>query len=102
MIASYENAELLTIITFGLICLSWLSFIWGNANRLNVRLTLFQWSQIYVLGTLVFLSVIIVLGKFIVPDNVDKLLDLLHVNGILRSATLKYQQLLLAIIKPML
>ena len=101
-VASYQNAEYLTIITIGLAILAYLSFIWGNANRLNVRLTLFQWTQIYVLGTMLFLCSVILLGKLIVPDNADSLLDLLHLNGFLHKATLQYQQVLLAILRPIL
>ena len=102
IIANYSNAELLTLLSFGLLCFALLSFIWGNAKQLNKKLTGFQWGQVYFLGLCTFLSAVILLGKFIVPKNADSLLETLHVEGMLRVATMKFQKILLAIIKPMI
>jgi len=84
-------AEILTLITFGLVCLGYLSFVWSNSKRLNIRLSTLDWAQIYFLGLLVFLTGVILLGKLIVPKNADDLLDLLGLEQILRYATLRFQ-----------
>lgn len=84
-------AEILTLITFGLICLGYLSFIWSNSKRLNIRLSTFDWAQIYFFGLLVFLTAVILLGKLIVPNNADDLLELIGLEKVLRYATLRFQ-----------
>lgn len=84
-------AELLTLITFGLLCLGYLSFVWGNSKRLNLRLSTFDWAQIYFFGLLVFLTGVVLLGKLIVPANADDLLHLIGLEHALRYATLRFQ-----------
>ena len=102
LVSDYEIAEILTIISFGLLCLAWLSFIYGNAKKLNKRLTSFQWAQTYILGVICFLAGVILLGKLIVPKNADGLLELLHIDRLLNVMTLKFQQLLLSLIRPLI
>jgi len=95
-------AEMLTLITFGLICLGYLSFVWGNSKRLNVRLSAFDWVQIYVLGLFVFLSAVILLGKMIVPKNAEDLLYMVGLDKPLRYATLRFQWFWQSIIRMMM
>lgn len=94
--------EILTLITFGLICLGYLSFVWGNSKRLNTRLTTFSWFQIYFFGLLVFLTGVVLLGKMIVPKNVDDLLHLIYMYDPLRYVTLRFQAFLQAIVRMMM
>ncbi len=102
LVSDPEWAEILTIMFFGMVCLSYLSFVWGNAKKTNKRLSTFQWGQIYFLAIMVFLSTILIFGKFIVPENSDKLLGMLHVDDLLRKATIQFQKLLLPIIRSLM
>jgi hypothetical protein len=101
-IADPEWAEILTLITMGLLAFAWMSFIWGNAKRLNKRISTFDTGLIYLLGIFTFLCGVIALGKFIVPKNADSLLETLRIYQPLRYITIKFQAILLSIIRPML
>lgn len=99
LVSDHGIAEFLTLITFGLLCLGYLSFVWGNSKQRNTRLTTWHYSQIYFFGVLVFLTGVIILGKLIVPKNVDALLQLLHIEDVLRYASQKYQAFLQGILR---
>ncbi|MFZ5950226.1 MAG: hypothetical protein ACOYXC_05955 [Candidatus Rifleibacteriota bacterium] len=102
LIADPEWAEILTLLTVGGIALAWLSFIWGNAKQQNIRLTTFDWGCIYALGFVTFMCGVIILGNFIVPANAKSLLETLHLDGILRYLTVRFQTLLLSLLRPLL
>lgn len=102
LIADPEWAEIITLLTVGLLALAWLSFIWGNSKRLNTRLSGFDWASIYALGLLVFLCGVILLGKFIVPQNAKSLLETMRLDKVLSYITIRYQMLLLSILRPLL
>jgi hypothetical protein len=102
LIADPEWAEILTLALLFLLSLAWMSFIWGNATRLATRLSPIQWGTIYALGLFCFLSGVIILGKFIVPRNASSLLETLRLEAPLRYLTLKFQQITLSLLRPLL
>jgi hypothetical protein len=99
LVADPEWGEILTIVTIGLLCMSYMSFTWSNAKRLNKRISDFQWAQIYFMGLILFISGSILLGKLIVPANADKLLEILYLDGTLKYLTSKFQSFLLPILR---
>jgi hypothetical protein len=99
LISDPGTGEILTLITIGLICLGYLSFIWGNSKKLNIRLTSLDWAQIYTFGLIVFVTGVILLGKLIVPTNADDLLQMLHIYEPLRYLTTRYQTFLLSLLR---
>ncbi len=102
LISDQGMAEILTLISFGLVCLAYLSFVWGNSKKLNTELTTYDWAQIYFFGLLVFLTGTVLLGKLIVPDNADNLLQMLKLYEPLRYATLRFQIFFQSILRMMM
>ncbi|NCB38728.1 MAG: hypothetical protein EOM80_08160 [Erysipelotrichia bacterium] len=102
IIADPENGEILTLLAIGLLSFFYLSFIWGNGKRLNNELTTFEWGQIYAFGLVVFLCLVIIFGKFFFAQNVDALLDLLGAGPILGYFTVRFQMIILAILRSMM
>jgi hypothetical protein len=102
MIADPYWAEIFTIFIIGLVALAWLSFTWGNAHRLNKRLSTFDWAKIYILGFILFFCGIIIFGKFIVPKNTESLLQVLGADRIIEFLTSYIQPLFLSILKPLI
>ena len=102
LIADPEWAEIATLLILGLTALGYLSFVWGNAHRLNTRLTNFQWAKVYILGFFVFFCGIIIFGKFIVPENTDSLMQTLGTDYVLEWITSYVQAVLLAILRPLI
>jgi hypothetical protein len=78
-LSNISNIYPLAFIFSCVVSVGLLSFIWGNAHSANVRLSSFQWIQIYGLGLVAFLSGILILGFLIVPKNAEGLLDLLRI-----------------------
>lgn len=97
-----ENAEILTLIALCVGSFALLSFIWSNAHQKGLRMTTFQWTQIYSLGTVTFLSGVMVLGKLAFRENSDKLLDLLYLSDPLSFLTRHFQSILLTFIRAMM
>lgn len=102
LIADPEWAEILTLVTISLLCLAYASFVWGNAKQQNKRLSTGEWTMVYGLGMISFLSGILVFGKFVVPQNVDSLLETLRLDQALKYITQKFQAILISIIRPMI
>ncbi|MGM0599673.1 MAG: hypothetical protein ACQETH_07610 [Candidatus Rifleibacteriota bacterium] len=102
LIADPYWAEIITIIILGLGALAWVSFIWGNAHRVNTRLSTFARARIYLLCFLVFFCGIIIFGKFIVPKNTKSLLENLGADRVIEFLTYYIQAFLLAILKPLI
>lgn len=91
--------ELLTIITMGLLCLGYLSFVWGNSQRLNTQPSTLSWAQIYFFGLMVFLLGATLLGKLIVPRNTDELLNMVGLNDLLHYVTVRFQMFMQSLLR---
>ena len=97
-----ENAEILTLIALCIGSFAWMSFIWSNASQKGLKMTTFQWGQIYSLGMLVFLCGVMILGKIFFRENSDKLLDTLYVSAPLTYLTRHFQSVLLTFIRALM
>ena len=102
LIADPEWAEIFTLLTIGLLAFGYMSFIWGNAKQQNIRLSTFDWGIIYTMGFITFICGTITMGKFAFPQNASSILETLGLDGILRYLTVRYQTLLLSLIRPLI
>lgn len=97
-----ENAEILTLVLLCVGSFAWASFIWSNANQKGLKITTFQWAQVYSLGMVVFLSGVMILGKLFFRENSDKLLDTLYLSDPLAYLTRHLQEILLTLIRALM
>jgi len=102
IIASPENAELLTLIMVVLICAGYISFVLSNAKKLDKDLSSFETVLVYTLGILAFVSGATVFGKLFFPANAESLLELLYLKEPLKSLTQSFQLILLTALKSMM
>lgn len=102
ILANPENGEIFTLITVALLCFAYLSFVWGNNQRLGNDLTTFEWGQIYILGIIVFLCGVTVFGKFIFPENIDLFLGMFGLDSALNYLTVRFQAIVLGILRAMM
>ncbi|HNS08948.1 MAG TPA: hypothetical protein PKN29_04560 [Candidatus Ozemobacteraceae bacterium] len=102
IVATPDYAEFLTLIMVILVCTGYISFMYGNAQRLGNDLSGFETMLVYVLGTLIFVSGTTIFGKLFFPANAESLLNLLYLKEPLNSLTLNFQIFLLTVLKAMM
>ncbi|HOI91123.1 MAG TPA: hypothetical protein PLK28_11485 [Candidatus Rifleibacterium sp.] len=99
IVATPDYAELLTLTMVILVCVGYISFLYGNAQRLGNDLSGFETTLVYLLGTLVFVSGTTIFGKLFFPANAESLLNLLYLKEPLNSLTQHFQIFLLTVLK---
>ena len=99
IVATPDYAELLTLTMVILVCVGYISFLYGNAQRLGNDLSGFETALVYLLGTLVFVSGTTIFGKLFFPANAESLLNLLYLKEPLNSLTQHFQIFLLTVLK---
>lgn len=102
IVANIDNAELITMLCIILLGIAYIAHIWKLAGLTGRRFTTWEWIQVYFFGTLVFLCGLTSFAKLLFPENAQKLLELLCLDGVLTYLAKHLQTLLLSIIKTML
>lgn len=98
IVANYENAEIITMLSIIILCVAYLAHIWKLAGLTGRRFSTWEWIQVYFFGIIIFLCSVCSFAKLVFPENAEKLLQLLYLEDTLKFLTKKYQGLLLAII----
>lgn len=99
IIAVRENAQILMMLSVALLCFGYIYHLWRISGLTGRRFSTWEWSHIYILGIIVFLCCACSFAKVFFPDNADRLMSLLYINGLLDDLTIPYQTLLLKIIR---
>ena len=102
LFADFDRARIFTLMITTVVGIGGMSWIWGNAKQANIKLTTFDWIQIYAFGLVAFLSGMLVMGMLIVPDNADALLELIRADGVVNWLTKQVQAFLLWMIRSMM
>lgn len=102
IVADLDNAEIITMLSFVILSVAYLYNMYKNVGLIGRRFSTWEWIQIYALGFLIFLSLSFSFAKLVFPENADKLMSVLGLDGILNFLTVKYQSILLAIIRTMI
>lgn len=102
VLADPENAEIFTLIAIILLSFAYLSFLWGNANRLGNEFSTFQWGIVYTLGAIIFGCCVIILGKFVFPQNIDYIMGLFGISTVLHYITVRCQEVVLAMLRALM
>ena len=101
IVADLDNAEIITMLTIGLICFGYIAHLWKIAGLTGRRFSSWEWFKVYVLGIMIFLCCSCSFAKVFFPDSAERLLDLLHFSSPLESLARPYQKILLRIIRAM-
>ncbi|MBR4571132.1 MAG: hypothetical protein IKO19_10790 [Candidatus Riflebacteria bacterium] len=102
IVANTDNAEIITMLSIILLCVAYVAHIWKLAGLTGRRFDTWEWIQVYFFGTIIFLCSVCSFAKLVLPDNADQLLKLLYLDDILKYITVRYQTLLLKIIRAMI
>ncbi len=102
IVANIDNAEIITMLSIILLCVAYVAHIWKLAGLTGRRFNSWEWIQVYFFGTIIFLCSVCSFAKLVLPDNADQLLKLLYLEDILKYITVRYQTLLLKIIRAMI
>lgn len=99
ILADRENGEIFTLIGIILLCCMYVSILWGNTGRLGNELTNIQWIQVYALGFTIFLCCVIILGKFVFPQNIELFMGLFGIDKALQYVSIRFQEIVLSILR---
>lgn len=102
IVADIDNAEILTMISIILVCVFFLVRVWKIAGLTGRRFTSWEWFQIYTFSITIFICGVVTFAKLLYPDNADKLLSLLHLDGVLLVLARTFQTVLLKIIRALI
>jgi len=89
------NAQYITLLLLGFFFVCWASWVYTNAKQTNLPLTTLEWWQIYGSGTLALLCGSLFMGFVMVPENAEKLVEILYVKEPLDWLTMQVRSVLM-------
>ena len=98
IVSDIDNAMIITLLSIALVCVVFLMRIWKIAGLTGRRFTTWEWFHIYLFSIIIFICGVVSFAKFLYPENADKLLNLLHIDGLIMFLTRGYQAILIKLI----
>jgi len=97
LVADPDSAQTMFLLFVIFWLAAYMSYVIGNVNREARRFTTFETVALWVCGGTIFLSLTLIFGDFFFEENMEALLELLKLDGILGKLSTKFQRIVVTI-----